>query len=278
MDADSIASENILKKTIPYFKKETTGAVTVSVEVLEPKNTLQRIIKLEYLLGLSLFLKIFSLFNCVHVTPGPFSIYKKTLLDKIGGFDEKNITEDLEIAYRIHKAGFNIENCMKTSVKTITPKNFRGLFRQRKRWYSGALITLWKHKDILMRKKTGLFGYFIPFNYALISSGLILFLFSMYLTISNITTNLSYYSLTNFNFFSNLSWQFDFLNTGLFLIFALTGILGMIILVTYGLLVTKDSPKKTPQLYLGYFMLFLLYQFFWLVSFFLVFFRRKVKW
>ena len=278
MDADTVVPRNILKKVIPYFKDKKTGSVTVSVEVKNPKNFLQKIIRLEYLLGLSLFLKVFSSFNCVHVTPGPFSIYRKTLLNKIKGFDETNITEDLEIAYRIHKSGYRIANCMNVAVKTITPHSFEGLYRQRKRWYSGALLTLWQHKDMILRKKTGLFGYFIPFNYSLITFGLSLFLLSFYLTFSNVMEYLSFYSLTNYNFLSSLSWEFDFLMLSIFIFFGIFGIIGMIILVTFGLNATRNGLKKKLPLYLGYFMLFFLYQFFWLSSFLLVLFKRKIRW
>lgn len=278
MDADTVVPEDILKRIVPYFDDRQTGAVTVSVEVNSPKNFLQKIIALEYRLGLSLFLRIFSYFDCIHVTPGPFSVYRKELLEKIRGFDANNITEDLEIAYRIHKSGYKIANCMKASVKTITPNNFKGLYRQRRRWYSGALMTLWQHKDILFRKKTGLFGYFMPFNYALITFGLGLFLLSIYLSLSNAIKNLSFYSLTNYNFFSNISWDFDFLRVSIFAFFGICGVIGTVILVTSGLNVTQNSPRKKLSLYFGYFLLFFMYQFFWLCSFFLVLFRKKVKW
>ncbi|MBI2208726.1 glycosyltransferase family 2 protein [Candidatus Woesearchaeota archaeon] len=278
MDADTIVPSDILRKTLPYFKDEKVGSVTVSVEVRSAKNFLQRIIRLEYILGLSLFLKIFSLFNCVHVTPGPFSVYRKRLLDKIGYFDPENITEDLEIAYRIHKSGYKIANCMSTAVHTVTPHDMKGLYRQRRRWYSGALLTLWQHKDILAKNKTGLFGYFIPFNYALIASGLGLFVFSTYLLFSNIFRNLSYYSLTNYNFFSNMTFDFDLLAVSMFLFFGLSGILGMILLVTYSLGIARSSLERKPSLYFGYFILFFMYQAFWLASFFIVLMRRKVRW
>jgi len=278
MDADTVVPKDIIQKTIPYFKDEKIGSVTVSVEVRNVNNFLQKIIQLEYILGLSLFLKIFSLFNCIHVTPGPFSIYRKDLLKKIGGFDIKNITEDLEIAYRIHKSGNKIANCMNVKVKTITPSNFKSLYRQRRRWYSGALITLWKHKNLMFRGKTGLFGIFIPFNYSLITFGLGLFLLSIYLTFSSAIKNISLYSLTNYNFFSNLSWDVDFLSISMFAFFGISGMLGMIVLVTFGLNAIRNSPQKKISVYFGYFLLFILYQFFWLSSFFLVLFRRKVRW
>ena len=278
MDADSIVSKDILRKTIPYFNDSKTGAVTVSVEVKNANNFLQRIIQLEYMLGLSLFLRVFSSFNCVHVTPGPFSIYRKSMLENIGYFDKDNITEDLEVAYRIHKSGYKIRNCMDTRVKTITPDNIKSLYRQRRRWYSGALITLWQHKDILFKRNSGLFSYFIPFNYSLITFGLGLFLLSTYLTISNAIKNISLYAFTNYNFFSNLSLNFDLLSLSIFGVFGISGIMGMIIIVTFGLKAIRSSPKRKPSLYFGYFLLFFMYQFFWLASFFLVLFRRKVRW
>lgn len=278
MDADSVVSKDILKKTIPYFKNDEIGAVTVSVEVKYVNNFLQKIIQLEYILGLSLFLRILSSFNCIIVTPGPFSIYKKSVLEKIGFFDVDNITEDLEIAYRIHKSGYKIANCMNTAVRTITPHNFRGLYRQRRRWYSGALLTLWQHKNILLRKKMGLYGYFVPFNYALITFGLGLFLLSVYLSVSNIIKNISLYSLTNYNFFSNWSWEFDFLKISIFTFFGIFGIISMIILVTYGLSATKNHSKRKFSVYFGYLLLFVLYQFFWFSSFFLALFKKKVRW
>ena len=278
MDADTIVPEDILKKMLPYFKDEKVGSVTVSVEVRFVNNFLQKIIRLEYILGLSLFLKILSFFNCVHVTPGPFSVYRKDLIERIGYFDVNSITEDLEIAYRIHKSGYKIANCMTASVKTVTPDNLKGLYRQRRRWYSGALMTLWKHKDMVIKNKVGLFGYFIPYNYALIISGLGLFFLSLYLTFSNIARNLSYYSLTNYNFFSNLTFDIDILNLSIFMFFGLSGVLGMILLLTYGLKFSKNAPRKKFSLYFGYFMLFFLYQAFWLASFFIVLFRRKLKW
>tara|TARA_Y100000310_G_scaffold317308_1_gene370050 strand:- start:4006 stop:5244 length:1239 start_codon:yes stop_codon:yes gene_type:complete len=278
MDADSVVAEDILKKTIPYFKDKKMGSVTVSVLVKQTNNFLQKIIQIEYMLGLSLFLRVFSSFNCVHVTPGPFSIYRKSLLDKIGYFDVNNITEDLEIAYRIHKSGYKIANCMNTCVKTITPGNLKSLYRQRKRWYSGAIMTFWQHKDIMLTKKAGLFGYFVPFNYTLILSGLGLFILSTYLLVSNIARNLSLYSFTNYNFFSSFLFEFDLLGTSVLSIFVLSSIVSVVILITVGLKAIRNNTRRRISIYFGYFLLFFMYQFFWLTSFFLVLFRRKVRW
>lgn len=84
MDADSEVSPDILKKTIPYFKDVKTGAVTVSVRLKKTNNLLEKIIEIEYAIGLSLALKALSFFNAMHVTPGPFLFIGKRQLLILG--------------------------------------------------------------------------------------------------------------------------------------------------------------------------------------------------
>jgi len=86
------------------------------------------------------------------------------------------------------------------------------------------------------------------------------------------------YSLTNYNFFSNLYLSFDILSLSIFGVFGRFGSIGMIVVVTFGLRALRTSPKRNPSVYFGYFLLFFMYQAFWLASFFLVLFRRKVRW
>ena len=279
MDADSVVSKDILKKTTPLFKNKKIGAVTVPVEVKNPRNFLEKIIEIEYIIGLSIFLKVLSFFNSIHVTPGPFSIYRKSLIHKIGGFDERSITEDLEIAYRIQKSGYKIDCCMSTHVKTIVPNNLKSLYIQRRRWYSGSLLTLWKHKNLVFNRNVRFFGYFVPFSYTLITLGLILFLSSIYLTISNLIKNLSFYSLTNFNFFAHFSLKdLDLLNFSIFGFFGISLIIATYSIAAVGLKVYNKNIREKKVGFLGFFLLFFLYQFFWLMSFSRVFLARRVKW
>lgn len=279
MDADSVVPSNVLKKTIPLFKNQKIGAVTVPVEVKNPKNFLEKIIEVEYVIGLSIFLKVLSFFNSIHVTPGPFSLYRKSLINKIGGFDEKNITEDLEIAYRIQKSGYKIDCCMSTHVKTIVPNNLKSLYVQRKRWYSGSLLTVWKHKNLIFNRNVGFFGYFIPFIFVLVILGLTLFLSSLYLGISNLIENISLYSLTNFNFFAHFSLrEIDFLNFSIFGFFGIFSIIATYFIAAVGLKIYNKNIGERKAGFAGFFLLFFLYQFFWLASFSGVLLARRIKW
>jgi len=279
MDADSVVDSQILKKTIPYFKNKDLGAVTVTVQVKDPKNFLEKVIELEYILGLSLFLKIYSLFDTIQVTPGPFSIYRKSVLNEIGGFDPTNITEDLEIAYRIHKAHYKIAFCMTTFVKTIIPKNLPGLYRQRRRWYTGAILTAVQHRNMFFSKDYGLFGYFVPFNLTIIFLGLTLFMYSNYLLVSNIVTNISLFALTNYNFWTLFSLkQFDPLAISMFGIFGVCSICCTILTLIVGMRFAKQTLRNRIPGSLGFIFLFFLYQLFWFVSLYTAITKRKIQW
>lgn len=279
MDADSEVKSDIIRKTVPYFKDEKIGAVTVTVEVKNAKGLLQKIIKIEYMIGLSLALKALSFFNSVNVTPGPFSIYRKKMFEEIGMFDITSITEDLEIAYRIHKSNYKIACCITTKVQTITPDTFKSLYKQRKRWYSGAIYTLMQHRSLVLNPKGGYFSYIMPYTFLLIFLGLFLFGFSIYLSISSIARGISFFYLTDFNFLSYMTLhKFDVLTSGTLTLLGLTALATTLFSCYICLRMADKSSKKNFGGIAAFLLMFFLYQIFWAASVFTVLFRKKVSW
>ncbi len=279
MDADTTVTPTVLKKSLKYFYSEKIGAVTVAIDV-RANNFLQKITAIEYDIGISLSIGILSKLSSVHVTPGPFTIYRANVLREIGGFDEKNITEDMEIAYRIHKYGYDIKCALDAKVTTNVPENLKQLYKQRKRWYTGALQTLNKHRDVVFNKELGIFGYFVPYNFSLILLGLLLFIVSTLISAYNQYRSISFYRFTGFNFFQHL---FDF-NLDILSIFNIFSILIMIsfaltgIMTFIGLRTLKKSLRKNLMGYVGFLPFFILYQIFWTVSLYAFVFKRDVTW
>jgi len=279
MDADSTIEPTIIEKVLPYFDDEKVGAVTVSVEVKNLNKFLNKVIDLEFILGLSLFLKALSFIDGIHVTPGPFSIYRKSVLTEISGFDVNSITEDLEIAYRIHKSKYKIRHCLEAKVQTIVPSTFRGIYVQRRRWYSGAIYTAIQHRKMLINNRHGVFSYLIPFNFALILFGLLLFVYADYLSILKVVDNLLYFQYTNFNFFHHfLIWEWDILNFNTLDIFGNIMFLATITIMILGIYISKKDYKEKKLGMVGYPFLFLLYQIFWIGAIAAVVKGKKVKW
>ncbi len=279
MDADSVIDNDIMGKVLPYFNDPKVGAVTVTVQVKNPKTFLHKIIDLEFTLGLSLFLKLFSFLECVFVTPGPFSIYRRSVLNEIGGYDTDNITEDHEIAFRLHKHGYKIRNCMEAKVYTTLPDTFKGIYIQRRRWYSGAIQTLFQHKDIVFKKEYGLFGFFIPFNYSLIGLGLVLFGASTYLLFSKTLDNILYFKYTNFNFLDHIfDFNWDILNYSRVNLLGMGLFVGTVVLMLMGLKFTRKKYSDNKLGLLGYPFLFFLYQLYWGGAILAAIRGKRVKW
>ena len=165
VDADSMVEPGILKKMIGYFSDPSVAAVTPALKIWNHGNFLEKAQYAEYLLNVFLR-KMLAFLDAVHVTPGVFSIYRKGVLEDIGGFEEGNLTEDMEIALKIHQHGYKIENDLSAISYTICPARWRELFRQRIRWYRGAIQNTIKYRHMLFNRKYGNLGFFFfPANF-----------------------------------------------------------------------------------------------------------------
>jgi len=173
-DADSTVNREALSETIGYFNDPKIAAVTTSVKVAKQKNFIQKIQFIEYIFNI-LYRKVFSIMDSIFVIPGPFGLYRKSTLTKLGGFEKDNLTEDMEIAMRIQKHGYRIENSLKAVSFTNAPSTIKNLFKQRVRWYRGFIINVRRYKKFLLNSKSGNLGVFtLPTNIAFVG---LMFLF-----------------------------------------------------------------------------------------------------
>ncbi len=160
LDADSFVSPLTLKKMLALYYKENDShlaIITPAMKVYQPKNILQKIQWLEYIV-IILISRITSHLDSLYVAPGPFSLYKTNIIQKLGGFDEKNITEDQEIAYRAQKHDYRIKQCFDGYVYTTAPQKIRPFYQQRRRWYLGSISCIYKYKKMVANKRYGDFG------------------------------------------------------------------------------------------------------------------------
>ncbi len=163
MDADSIVPDTqtqALYKMLPYFSSSNIAAVLPCMKVGQTKNLLQKMQHYEYLVNM-FYKELMGRLDCIKVTPGPFAMYRKDVLVKIGGFDEvfnRHLTEDLEIALRLQKHNYKIVQTMDTTVLTTPPDNLKDFYRQRKRWYTGGFLNTLRYRKLMLNRKFGDFG------------------------------------------------------------------------------------------------------------------------
>ncbi|MDD5331773.1 MAG: glycosyltransferase [Candidatus Nanoarchaeia archaeon] len=160
LDADSFITPDALQKILPVFEDDRKIGVVLPMMKVKNTNTfLQKMQWCEYIIN-NFAKKLMSYLDCCHVAPGPFSVYRKEIIQKLGGFSEDNLTEDLEMALRLQKHNYKLIQLLDTVVYTKIPLNLKGFFKQRNRWYKGSVLNVLKYRQMLFNKKYGDFGMF----------------------------------------------------------------------------------------------------------------------
>ena len=174
-DADSTISTDALHKMLPYFEDKEVACVLPVIKVRNPKKIIEKFQWIEYLA--TFFYKYaMSFLDCVPVAPGPFSVYRKEVLKKLGGFSENNLTEDLEISLRLQKHHYRLVQTLDVVSFTSAPSGLISFYHQRNRWYKGGLINSLKYRKMMFNRKYGDFGM-MEFPSFLITGILIAILF-----------------------------------------------------------------------------------------------------
>ncbi|MDE1798307.1 MAG: glycosyltransferase family 2 protein [Candidatus Micrarchaeota archaeon] len=162
VDSDTYASPDTLIRAVPQFvEDEKTGAVVLFINAAAPSNLLQRIQELEYWVSFGFYFKTVAFISALHVTPGPMALYRRAVFEQLGGFDEHNIAEDMEIALRMHRHGWKVKTCHGAPVYTEVPATWKSLYRQRLRWFRGGLHNVFKYSDMFLNPRYGSLGLFV---------------------------------------------------------------------------------------------------------------------
>jgi len=162
-DADSYPNKESISNTIGHFDDAKVGAVTSQVLAENRKNFLEKVQVIEYKM-IVFMRRLLSFVGGIYVTPGPLAIYRKSAFDKVGGFDRKNLTEDIEITWHLVKEGYIIRMSSNARVFTVVPRKAMVWFRQRIRWNMGGIQTIYKYRKNFGKRTVGMLGLFIlPF-------------------------------------------------------------------------------------------------------------------
>lgn len=246
-DADSIAGKHSLKMMLSEFDSPNVAVVMPVMKVYKPSNVLEYVQWLEY--QLNIFYKFaMGKLDCIHVAPGPFSIFRTRIIQKVGGFRKAYLTEDLELALRLQKKGYLLKQSLRGEVYTKCPQTIKAFISQRVRWYHGTMLNIMDYKEFLFNRKYGDFGIFhmplVTFTGFLAITGLFIV---VYLFVKTSYHTIKRWYLTHFDFWtyiSNWKWHTTILDINFEQVFFSVILFGLLFLSIYLAYFTSKERMK----------------------------------
>ena len=153
LDGDTSFDNDMVINATRHFEDPKVIGVSGSLRVRNVwKNLITRLQALEYLLSIHVSKVGLSEFNAVNNISGAFGIFRRSFIEKIGGWDT-GTAEDLDLTLRMKNyfgryPGLRIVFEPRAMGHTDAPDTWTGFFKQRQRW-DGDLYYLYVRKHAM---------------------------------------------------------------------------------------------------------------------------------
>jgi poly-beta-1,6-N-acetyl-D-glucosamine synthase len=150
MDGDSKLEPQVLRVSMPHFAKSHVAAVAGNVKVINRQSHLASFQALEYVQGLNMARRAQGFVRVVNIIPGPIGVFRRSILQEVGGYETDTFAEDADLTLKILSSGYHIVYEDRAIAWTEAPETVNDLIKQRYRWSRGILQAVRKRKLSLL--------------------------------------------------------------------------------------------------------------------------------
>ena len=144
--ADYIPQVDIVEKLAGYFVDPEVGVVQGRIAVLnEPRTLVSRLVALERIGGYGVDQLARDRLGLITQCGGTVCGIRRSLLEHLGGWDEKMLTEDTDLTFQAYEAGYKIRYANEAECYEEAVESWRSYWRQRHRWAKGHMQCFSKH-------------------------------------------------------------------------------------------------------------------------------------
>ena len=140
VDADCQVLRHTVRNFVEYFRNPKIMAAVGNVKIGNTQNLIGTVQYMEFLFSFY-FKKADSLMNTIYIIGGAAGAFRREVFETLGGYNTKNVTEDIELSIRIQDAGMRIVYAADAVVYTEGASDLKGLMSQRLRWKHGRFET-----------------------------------------------------------------------------------------------------------------------------------------
>ena len=131
VDADGVFAPDTVTRLLRGFRGPQVGAVCGNDRPVNLDRVLTRLLSLISHVGTGLMRRALDVFDCLPVVSGNIGAYRRDVLERIGPLRTDTLGEDLELTWRVHRAGFRVTFAPDALVYAESPSTVHGLWRQR---------------------------------------------------------------------------------------------------------------------------------------------------
>jgi len=151
-DADNVPEPDALMRAAEYFEDPSTVAVQGRIcSINADQNKLTKFISYEEAVRYEAYLRGKDRLNLFVDLAGTCQFIRRTVLERVGGWDEESLCEDMEMSFRLTEKGCNIRYASEIRSWQENPTNLTQLIRQRTRWYRGSMEVGLKYGRLLKK-------------------------------------------------------------------------------------------------------------------------------
>jgi poly-beta-1,6-N-acetyl-D-glucosamine synthase len=155
VDADTLLYRDALFKllanqlTSPAHTAATAGTVLVRNS---RKNLITSLQEWDYFIGIAVVKRVQSLLQGTLVAQGAFSVYRREVLEEVGGWAE-TVGEDIVLTWAIIERGYRVGYAENAFVFTNVPETYGAFYRQRKRWSRGLMEAFRRYPGMAVKPR-----------------------------------------------------------------------------------------------------------------------------
>ena len=156
VDADVVANRQSFIDALTRLQRPDVGAVSCPYRSLN-RGFLPLMQTIEYNM-LTFIQGAYNVYSAIRLWGG-FILIKRKVFEKVGGFTLNAITEDMDMAFKINKLGWRVEQSF-YPIYTFVPDTIRQWLKQKMRWSAGGFQCLIRYHDVWLKNPLHLFFIF----------------------------------------------------------------------------------------------------------------------
>jgi cellulose synthase/poly-beta-1,6-N-acetylglucosamine synthase-like glycosyltransferase len=151
-DADNVPARDALRNVCKYFEDQAVAAVQGRTSLINSEeNMLTKFISYEEAVWHEACSRGKDALNLFVHLRGSCQFVRRETLEMLNGFDEKALSEDMELSARFTEKGHKIRYASDVRSLQESPADLKQLFRQRTRWFRGTMEVAFKYGRLMAK-------------------------------------------------------------------------------------------------------------------------------